>query len=631
MKALIRLVGLAQLLLVTAAATTVQADVPLYLDRMIEREGISMHVRMEAIDDHAPSVPIAGQQVRLWLEGKRLADNQPLSNWQVGAWLDRQTDVMSGAVPVCGQRVGQYLSGNLVHRPLLDLTGYYVLSLDAEPSISVLDPSVSFSGRSSLYAAMQLDGTGFDWIKTSDDAELFIALPEEKKLAVADLQMLQIRDHVALQGKPTRLALQPDERLLWIGQTGETAKQSRVTVFDTVNKVLVADIQVSPGYHEFAFSGDGRTVFASSRQSQTVTLIDTNRLEITHELELDYEPISLAYDDRQQLLWIVDGQHGIIHRYDQQGAVVDKIQLQAGLGPIKPDPDGRFMLVVNPSQHWLHVFDTASGQEKHRITISGQPYDVLFSEQYAYVRTLQSELVGLLALSSLDGNEPVLKLVPAGAKSLSEASNLLRASSMALTLDRSGAFFANPAERSLHYYMEGMNAPSSSLRTYGHVPMAAMVVQRGLREVKPGQYSAVITLPAAGNIVLALASEAPVVRECLGLKIGTSKQMVADTAVPVRWINDSVQTAAAGNPVHFRLEIGDGIEKIKLSDDRYYLRIVPARGGRTIIWPLKSDPDAAGQWTAEGILSQAGGYYVYVEGEQPVNAVYATVLIDHLN
>ena len=68
-----------------------------------------------------------------------------------------------------------------------------------------------------------------------------------------------------------------------------------------------------------------------------------------------------------------------------------------------------------------------------------------------------------------------------------------------------------------------------------------------------------------------------------------------------------------------------------ISDNRFYLRIVPAQGGSSIIWPLKIDPDAAGQWVAEGVLSQTGGYYVYVEGEQPVNAVYATVLVDHLN
>ena len=174
--------------LVLLFAAPGQAQPPLYLDRVIEREGISLHLRVDAIEDDAPLRPQFGQSVRLRLEGTRLADDQPLSNWAVGAWLDREVDALSGAVPVCGQRVGRFLSGNLLGRPLLDLTGYYVLSLDAEPSISVLDPAVNFSGRSSLYAAMKLQGRGFDWAKTEDDARLFVALPWVALRKICDLR-----------------------------------------------------------------------------------------------------------------------------------------------------------------------------------------------------------------------------------------------------------------------------------------------------------------------------------------------------------------------------------------------------------------------------------------------------------
>lgn len=240
---------LAQLLSVAVA----QADTPRYLDRTVEREGISVRIRMDAMEDNAASTPQAGQWVRLSLDGKRLADDQALSNWRLGAWLDRETDVMSGAVPVCGQRVSRYLSGNLIERPLLDLTGYYVLSMDAEPSVSVLDPSVSFSGRSSLYSAMKLDGKGFDWIKTSDDMRLYVALPNEKKLAIADLQTLRTLNHLIVPGQPTRLALQPDERLLWVGLTGTSSLESAIEIIDTVNDKSVARIPLPSGYHEIAF------------------------------------------------------------------------------------------------------------------------------------------------------------------------------------------------------------------------------------------------------------------------------------------------------------------------------------------------------------------------------------------
>ncbi len=607
----------------------VRAEPPLYLDRTIEREGISMRVRMEAIEDSAPSKPQAGQSVRLWLEGKRISDGQVLSNWRIGAWLDRETDTMSGAVPVCGQRVARYLSGNLIERPLLDLTGYYVLSLDAESSVSVLDPSVSFSGRSSLYSAIKLDGRGFDWIKTSDDMRLFVALPNENKLAIADLQTLSVLNHLILPGQPTRLALQPDERLLWVGLTGTNPQESAVEIIDTINNNSVAHIPLPSGYHEITFSNDGHYAFISNRQSKSVTIVNAITLKVVREVDLSFEPLGLVFVDQQSLLWVVNAKAGRIHRFDAKGNPIDNLVLkEPGLGPIKMTPDERYALVVNPSQHWIHVLDVETGKEKHRITLSGQPYDILLSEKYAYIRTLQSEQIGLLSLSSFDSEQPIVKLVPTGASTLSETQDLPRASSMSLTLDRSGAFFATPSERTLYHYMEGMNAPNSGLKTFGHTPMSLMVIQRGLREVKPGQYSAVIRLPSAGRMVLALASEAPVLRECLGLKIDATVSTDSDDAIAVEWLSDSVQKRSTDLPVDFRVKVKGQAEDRVLPVSQLRLRIVPAQGGTATVWPMQADPKKPGEWFVSVKLTQSGGYYVHLEGNRPLKSSFSTVLVE---
>jgi DNA-binding beta-propeller fold protein YncE len=606
------------------------AELPRYLDRIIDREGISMRVSVEAIDADAPLAPQAGQSVRLKLEGKRLADGQPLTNWNMGAWLDRATDAMSGALPVCGQRIAQYLSGNLMQRPLLDLTGYYVLSLDAEPSVSVLDPSVSFGGRSSLYSAIKLDGRGFDWLKTTDGALLFIALPHEKKLAIADLQTLKIIDHLTLPGRPTRLALQPDERLLWVGQAGSGDEKSAVEVIDTLSRKSLTQISLPFGHHEFAFSENSLYAYISTRQAGILTIADINSLKVTREINLGFEPLGLIFvagDRAEPLLWVINARAGRLHRYNPRGDPVDTIAIEAGLGPGKVTPDGRYLLIVNPSQHRLYVLDAITGKEKHRLTVSGQPYDVMFSAQYAYIRTLQSEQVGLLSLASLDSEKAFLKFIPAGAVAVANTADLPRASSMATSLDNAGAFFATPAERTIYHYMEGMNSPSSSVRTYGHVPTAAMVIQRGLRELGPGQYATVIRLPSAGKMVLALASETPAMRECIGLKIEVPRKIDPVAAIPVQWLSDSVQRVAMGGPLSFRLGIKNAHALALAQSGDLRLRIVPARGGTAVFWPLEADLKRPNEWIAIGALPKEGGYYVHVEGSLPVQSVYSTVLV----
>ena len=613
--------------LVLLCAAPAQAEPPQYLDRLVEREGVRLHLRVEAIDDEAPVVPQAGQSVRLRLEGIRRADDQPLKNWAVGAWLDREIDAMSGAVPVCGQRVAKFLSGNLLQRPLLDLTGYYVLSLDAEPSVSVLDPSVSFSGRSSLYASMKLQGRGFDWVKTEDDARLFVALPDEHKVAIVDLHTFRVLDHLSLSGRPTRLALQPDERLLWVGQTGTGSTENALEVIDTVIGKAVARVPLPAGHHEFAFSEDGRSAYVSNRQSATLSVMDAGTLTLVRDIPLGFEPLGLMAVPKESSLWIVDAKAGRVHRYDLQGNPRDVLSIEPGLGPGKLTPDGRYVLIVNPSQHRLYVLDAATGRERHRLTISGQPYDVMFSAQYAYVRTLESEQVAMVPLASLSTEHPTLQFIPVGAAGVAATAGLPRASSMTPTLDQAGAFFATPAERTLYHYMEGMNAPDTGLRTYGHTPVAATVIRRGLREVGPGQYSAVIRLPSAGRMVLALASEAPVLRECLGLKVEVSKKVQADAGLALQWMSGTVHTVSVGRPVDFRLRVKDPADIGLAQSSALRLRIVPTHGGGALVWPLEAVRDTPGEWVGSGVLAQSGGYYVHVEGNRPLQSVYATVLV----
>jgi DNA-binding beta-propeller fold protein YncE len=599
-----------------------------YIDRTIEEEGIRLRLRVEAIEDNASEVPQAGQNVRLLLDGHRLADGQPLEKWSIGAWLDRETDAMSGAVPVCGQRVARYLSGNLMQRPLMDLTGYYVLSLDAEPSISVLDPSVTFGGRSSLHSAIKLDGQGFDWAKTSDDALLFVALPNEKKLAIVDLQTLKVQGHLTLQGQPTRLALQPDERLLWVGQAGTGDEASAVDVIDTMDGRQVAHIRLPLGHHEFDFSEDGRYTYVSSRRSRTLTIIDTSNFNIVNDVRLGFEPLGVIFVDKTSGVWVVDSDRGRIHRYGQQGYPIDSWAVEPGFGPAKVTPDSRHVVAINPSKNRLYILDAVTGEQKLSLAVPGQPYDLIFTARYAYIRSLQSEQVGVLPLSGIDNAEAFIKFVPAGALPVAQTANLPRASSMTASLDNAGAFFVTPSERTIYHYMEGMNSPSSGVRTYGHVPMAAMIIQRGLREVGPGQYETVVRLPSAGRMVLALASETPILRKCIGLKIEPEKKWTREPDLGIQWLSEGVQKVTPGTPLHFRLAVKN-VEDVALAKRIILrLRIVPAHGGgAAVFWPLEADTGKPGEWEAVGTIFEDGSYYVHVEGEPAIRSVYATVIV----
>lgn len=610
----LRTVGMCALLWCGATAGAFAAEP--YLDRRVEAEGVAMRLRVLPREETGRSAGVMGEQVDLQVDVERLADGQPLSNLPIGLWLDRLISPMSGSVPVCGQRVASFLSGGLLNRPLLDLTGYWVLTMDREGSVSVLDPSVQFAGRSSLYSAIQLGAPPFDWTKTTDDASLFVALPSRREVAAIDLRSLTLQRRIAVDGQPTRLALQPDGRLLWAAYRDHEGSGDGVAAIDIVDGRVLHAIGMPSGHHELAFSEDSRYAYVSSRDSGIVVAIDTASGREIARAELGGQPIGLLSLDRLGQVWAIDGAQGVIHRLDSRGAQIDRIVVEPGLGPARATPDGRHVLIVNPSQHRVEVVDTASARVVEQVTVSGRPYDIMFSELYAYVRTLDIEQVAMFPIGRLPKVD--LQFIPVGSSAVSAMPELPIASTMTPTFERNGGFFVTPSERTLYHYMEGMNAPDSSVRAYGHTPMAAMVAQRGLREVARGRYATSFRLPSAGKLVLAMAAETPRIRECIGLDVGASSQG-RRTGLKIEWQGSESITVAPGATAELRFRVADVGDSA-----RFAARVIPGSGGHAERWSVQR---VAGtdEFRVSGSLQQPGGYYVHVESGS------ADVQIDAMN
>lgn len=596
-----------------AALQAAQAAAPTYLVRDIESEGMSMRLRLTGIDAQAPASPRAGDLVRLEVDVARLADGEPLPNLPIGAWLDRRVSVGSGATPACGERVASILGGGLMQKPLVDLTGYHVLTLDAEGSVSVLDPGTRFAGRSSLLAAVQLGAPGFDWVRTGDDRWLFVALPERREVAVVDLQTYALRQRIAVAGRPTRLALQPGDGVLWIAQRGDDdGTGERIDLHAVDDGRRLGGSVLAPGHHEIAFSEDGRRAFASSRDAGSVAVfaVDGAGARLLREVETGGQPLSLAWLPARGELWVSDGANGMVHRLGGDGAALGRIALERGIGPLRVAPDGRHVLLVNPSQHRVHVLDAATATPLHGLTVSGRPYDVFFSERYAYLRPLDIEQVALLPLASLD-DDPRLQYVPVGAQAVSAFPRLPLASTMAANMGGDGAFIAAPGERTVYHFMEGMNAPDNGVRTFGHTPMAVATSRRGLREVARGRYATVFRLPSQGEMVLALAAEAPRMRECLAWTVAPARAAAAGWSVA--WLDAPEAPVRAGEPVELRLRLSAPEGADAPDPTRLSARVVSGAGGSVDRWPLQ--PTATPhEYRVAGMIAERGGYYVHVDG-----------------
>ena len=75
------------------------------------------------------------------------------------------------------QKVESFLQGSLRSRPDVDLNAYYLLTLNEEASISVIDPLLGFGGTK-LLTLVLLKSPGEDWALTSDRSKLFVSMPQ---------------------------------------------------------------------------------------------------------------------------------------------------------------------------------------------------------------------------------------------------------------------------------------------------------------------------------------------------------------------------------------------------------------------------------------------------------------------
>ncbi len=467
-------------------------------------QGVVIELQAKPTDAKAGEAVVEGALTDIAFRITSEATGEPLRGSLPGAWMDL-AQVLGGQPGAqqksCKDKIALYLQGAVGIRPMMDLNSYFVLMLNKEPSLSVVDPLVSMMGMTSTFARVPLKQPGSDWANSDARKRLFVTLPGADQVAVVETDHFKLETYVDAGVRPTRAALQPDGRYLWVGNDADDPAKSGVTVIDTDTLQVVATVATGAGHHEIAFSGDSRHAFVSNRGGGTVSIIDVQTRRKREDVATGPLPIALAYSPTAQALYVADGKDGSVTVLGPDFAVAARIALEPGLGPLGFTQDGRYALVLNPAANAVFVIDAASNAQVHRIEIKGQPYQLAFSESFAYVRSLQSERVSMINLATLDAaTEPAVLSFVAGAVAPAGAGDLPLAGSIAIAPGEGAVYVVNPADNTTYYYNEGMNAPSSNYQSRGASARAVMVVDRSLKEVEPGVYAGKVKPPTAGAV-----------------------------------------------------------------------------------------------------------------------------------
>jgi YVTN family beta-propeller protein len=500
---LISLLGLILLLVIAAQAQNTK--------QKIVEQGIAIEFTADPLAPKAKTIR-AAEDVNVKFTVTDTTTGTPVKGLGLSAWINLGAKDKGLEPSQCHEKIQSYLTGSLRLRPDVDLNSYYVLALNKSPDISVIDPLLGYGG-SKLLTLIMLKSPGEDWLLTRDGEKLFVTLPLIDQVAVISTRSWKVTDYVDTGVKPTRIMAQPDQQYIWIVNDGDE-KTGGVTVIETSTLKVAAKIPTGARAHDIVLSNDNRYAFVSNRESGTVSVIDVRTLAKIHDVKVGPGPVSMSLSELSKALYVASEGDGTVTVIEGQShQVLAQMKTKPGARSIRFAPGGRYGFVLNTKESIVNIFDAASNRMLHEINTGKSPDQIMFSDTFAFVRSLETENVEMLRLGTI-GKEVDITEFPGGQGLPGDGSTPVRAASLVLAPEGNAVIVANPVDKVLYYYSEGMAAPMGNFQNYRREPLAVLVVDRSLREIQPGVYSTTIKLPASGRYDVAFLNDSPRVAHC---------------------------------------------------------------------------------------------------------------------
>ena len=377
-------------------------------------EGISVefNVQPASSDKRGNGELVAGSEATMSFKVVDTNSGKALTSLRPAAWVDQRQGPQPPAAKECREKIQAFLQPSFSKRPTVDLNSYFILALNHEPNISVIDPLSGF-GCSKLYTLIALPSSGADWVMSADKKRLYVSMPQVNQVAVVDIPTWKVIVNLDAGINPTRVALQRDGRYLWIGNDSTSEKDSGVTVIDTVALKVVAQLKTGRGPHELVFNDDDSMAYVTNKAEGTLSVIDVRKLAPAANVKVGSLPASLVFSAFSRMIYVAnEGDGSIVVLDGSRAGIVATMKAEAGLAEVSIPADSRFGFVVNPVRNMVYVFDLSANRLVHAVPVGPGSDQIAFTKQFAYIRSTGSEFVTMLKLADLGKEAPSHAFLP---------------------------------------------------------------------------------------------------------------------------------------------------------------------------------------------------------------------------
>lgn len=614
-----------------AEATLASEESEAALSHRVVHDGIAVELEILPRGEAGETVSAGDEMwIRMWLYDAE--KGEPLEGMRPAAWVDFNQNDYAAADSTCKARIGDYLPKRMKTRPVEDLNSYVVLGMNRGNHISVIDPFFGF-GSTQLLTTILLPGQGGDWVAGPRERLLYVTIPRRNLVAVASTDSWDVTSEVPVGTRPGRITLGPDGRL-WVAIDG--GEDSGIEVLDRNSLETVARLSTGDGEHEIAFSSGGDRAFVSNAGDGTVSVIDVEDLEIARTIETGTSPVDLEVSGTSDRLYVVDEEDGTVMVVDTRSLEpVARLTGSPGLWRVQFDPTGRWGFVLNGRTDEVHILDATRDRIEHGLASGGRPDHVAFTDNFAYVRSLESADVMMVSLRSLEpgreasafaedfGQEesaPIVRteggaaaiLFPAGQEPPGGDAEPPLAPAITRAPHKPDAVYVpNASEQSVYFYdyMEGMPTPAGNLKI-DLSPKAVMTLGRHLKEQPgtPGLYTAAVEAPEQGEYSFNFLLDEPRIVECFPFDVEESTRVAeGNPEVRLEPAGDTKLTPGQESRIRFRV-----LERTS-GDARPGLRM-EAQVASPTGWITRAETESEedGAYAVSVTVPETGPYYLSV-------------------
>ncbi|MGY0194533.1 YncE family protein [Leptothrix sp. BB-4] len=508
-------------------STGAQAADRLPLKQLQIQNGVKAELTLSAATEGA--VPL-GQPLTLSLRLTDELSGAPLRGLRPRMWLSRQG---GDVAEPCTTQIRRYASGRLAQRAERDLNSFQLLTLNADATISVINPLLQLN-NTKLEALIRLPGVGTDWVHARGLDRLFVTLAERGELAIVDLATNKLIKTIALgEGKPRRLVITPDERTVWVAMDdGDRLVGVDVAAMETRHELKIGD-----GAHALSASEDGRRLVVTSSAAGLATVVDAQAARVIARVSIAGTPLAVTHSALARRAYVGSLNMPQISVIDlEDGRLVSRIALPQPVSAVRTDPSGRHVLAVHTASSKLMAIDAASGRLVAQADVVAQPDQIAYTQRFAFIRGLGSSSVQMVELRALDEGRLALNELPVFQKTPGSMPDQIGPADLMAASPEPGAMLLGSApDTALYYYTEGMMAPQGTYATYSRAARALKVVDRSLKETAPGVYTSLVRLDRGGLYSLATLLEQPRLTHCYALDVDDTGATPDGRRIDVTW------------------------------------------------------------------------------------------------